>query len=79
MNKSGGPPGWIEKMTADLEDSGAIIEDLRAMLTRSGAGIQLVITERNHYRAGIQDIADNVFTSRGEVRALAKKILKETK
>ena len=56
----------------DGPSSSQVILHLRDMLTRSAAGLGGVIAERNHLKAQLELIRDNTYTSRAEVREVAR-------
>jgi hypothetical protein len=70
------PKSWTDQHKEDRLDKDLTIESLREMLTRSAAGMQLVLHERNQYKAALEEIRDTSYNSRAEVREVARVALK---
>ena len=69
---SGIYPESAKQERIDGPSSPEVIQHLRAMLSRSSAGHQFIIGERNELRAVLEEIRDTTYTSRAEVREVAR-------
>jgi CHASE3 domain sensor protein len=73
---SGIYPESAKEEWLDGPSSPEVIQNLREMLTRSSAALQHVIADRNRYKAALEVVRDDAFTSRAEMRDHARQALK---
>ncbi len=76
---SGIYPESAKEEWLDGPSSPEVIQNLREMLTRQGAGIQGIIAERNRFKDALESVRDDPWTSRAEMRDLATQALKPLK
>ena len=70
--QSGIYPGWATQEWLDGPSSSQVILHLRDMLTRSSKALQAMIEDRNRLKVTLEEIRDTSYTSRAEVREVAR-------